>query len=62
MTIQHATVIKTAGAARRSELFMVRSKIPSRHWSIKRYEIDMLRLERWCLKTIIDINQHGGIP
>jgi len=43
-------------------LFMERAGVRSRHWSVKYFNTDMLLLERWCLKTLINFNQHDGFP
>jgi hypothetical protein len=43
------------------DLFTVREKLRSRHWSLKCFETDMLLLERWCTKTIINTNHQGGL-
>ena len=40
-------------------LFDARSKLRERRWSIKRFEVDMLKLERWSLKTLINLNHMG---
>jgi hypothetical protein len=43
------------------ELLNARKKIQSRHWTIQYFETDMLLLERWCLKTLINMNHQGGL-
>lgn len=43
-------------------LFMAREKVRARHWAVKSFNADMLLLERWCLKTLINFNQHDGFP
>lgn len=37
-------------------LWHVRKKIATRTWSKKYFETSMLLLERWCLKTLINVN------
>ena len=37
----------------------VRGKLGSNHWSIKRFVIDGKRLERWFLKTLINLSFKG---
>ena len=49
----------TLGAA--FNLLTVRQKVRSRHWSVKRFETNMLLLERWCVKTLINTNHQGGL-
>lgn len=41
-------------------LFNARGKLRERRWNIKRFEVDMLRLERWSLKTLINLNHIDG--
>jgi hypothetical protein len=41
-------------------LFDARNKLQERAWRIKRFEVDMLRLERWSLKTLINLNHIDG--
>ena len=36
-------------------------KLRSRHWSVKRFETEMLLLERWCANTLINTNHQGGL-
>src|ERR1017187_4370695 len=43
-------------------LFIAREKVRARHWALKSFNADMLLLERWCLKTLINFNQHDGFP
>jgi hypothetical protein len=43
------------------DLLTVREKIRSRRWTIQYFETDMLLLERWCLKTLINTNHQGGL-
>jgi len=43
------------------ELNTARKKHKSRHWNIQYFETDMLLLERWCLKTLINTNLQGGL-
>lgn len=38
------------------DLWEVRKAIRARSWTKKYFETDMLLLERWCLKTLININ------
>jgi len=49
----------TLGAA--FDLLTVREKLRSRRWSLRRFEVDMLLLERWCVKTLINTNHQGGL-
>lgn len=46
------------------DLYEIRKAIPARSWTIKHFETDMLLLERWCLKTLININLNNqpGYP
>src|SRR5579871_4387929 len=37
-------------------LWNVRNKIVTRSWTVKRFTTNMLLLERWCLKTLINTN------
>jgi hypothetical protein len=46
--------LETLGAA--VDLHQVRGRMRSRHWAIRYFETDMLLLERWCLKTLINLN------
>jgi len=41
---------------------MVREKVRARHWTVKHFNTDMLLLERWCLKTLINLNQQEDFP
>jgi hypothetical protein len=41
------------------ELYETRKVIQSRSWTIKYFETDMLLLERWCLKTLINIRMNS---
>ena len=43
-------------------LFIEREKIRARRWAVKYFNTDMLLLERWCLKTLININLQEGFP
>jgi hypothetical protein len=42
------------------DLYEKRKRIRSRRWTIKYFETDMLLLERWCLKTLINMNHQSG--
>jgi len=43
-------------------IFKVRDGLKVRRWTIKHFVVDMLLLERWCLKTLINLNhQHGWL-
>src|SRR3954447_11007013 len=46
------------------ELHGRRMNIRTRRWTIKYFTTDMLLLERWCLKTLINLNLNGrpGLP
>jgi hypothetical protein len=46
------------------ELYERRKKIRTRSWTTKYFTTDMLLLERWCLKTLINVNLSGkpGLP
>lgn len=46
------------------DLWEVRKKILTRRWTLQYFETDMLLFERWCLKTLININLNHkpGIP
>jgi hypothetical protein len=54
--------LDTLGAA--FELMEARKNIRSRNWTVKYFETNMLLLERWCLKTLININLSNkpGLP
>ncbi|HEX5284126.1 MAG TPA: hypothetical protein VFW30_08400 [Bryocella sp.] len=41
------------------ELMNRRQLVRSRHWNIKHFETDMLLLERWCIKALINMNHQG---
>jgi hypothetical protein len=41
------------------QLFQVRSKLKSRRWAIKTFAIDGTSLERWFLKTLINLSHNG---
>jgi hypothetical protein len=41
------------------QLFQLRSKLKNRRWTIQAYTIDGALLERWFLKTLINLS-HGG--
>jgi hypothetical protein len=41
-------------------LFNARGKLHERRWNVRRFEVDMLRLERWSLKTLINLNHISG--
>jgi hypothetical protein len=45
-------------------LWNARKDIRARSWTVKYFTTDMLLLERWCLKTLININLSGkpGLP
>jgi hypothetical protein len=49
----------TLGAA--FDLLTARERLRSRHWSLKHFKTDMLLLERWCVKTLINTNHQGGL-
>lgn len=42
------------------DLYTSRKRIVSRRWAVKYFETDMLLLERWCLKTLINLNHQSG--
>jgi hypothetical protein len=42
------------------DLFVARGAFLQRRWSIKRFNVDMLLLERWCVKTLINLNHVHG--
>lgn len=42
------------------DLFERRRNLRVRNWTVKYYTTDMLLLERWCLKTLININLSGN--
>jgi hypothetical protein len=46
------------------ELFEARRNVVTARWTVKYFTTDMLLLERWCLKTLININLSGkpGLP
>jgi hypothetical protein len=46
------------------KLFETRKNIVTTRWTVKYFATDMLLLERWCLKTLININLSGkpGLP
>lgn len=46
------------------DLWERRKNIVTRSWTIKYFETNMLLLERWCLKTLININLNSkpGLP
>jgi hypothetical protein len=46
------------------KLFDARRSIVTTRWTVKYFITDMLLLERWCLKTLININLSGkpGLP
>lgn len=46
------------------DLWEVRKTVPTRRWNMQYFETDMLLFERWCLKTLININLNHkpGIP
>jgi len=46
------------------DLWEKRKNIRTRSWTVKYFTTDMLLLERWCLKTLININLSGkpGLP
>ena len=41
------------------QLFQLRSKLQGRRWTIKTFTIDGVLLERWFLKTLINLNHEG---
>jgi len=41
------------------QLFQLRSKLKSRRWTIQTYTIDGALLERWFLKTLINLSHDG---
>ena len=41
-------------------LFTTRDALRQRRWSVKRFDVDMLLLERLCLKTLINLNHVSG--
>lgn len=43
-----------------SDLFMTRNALRQRRWTVKHFDVDMLLLERWCLKTLINLNHIHG--
>jgi hypothetical protein len=56
---------QTLGALREAcDLWERRKNIRTRNWTLKYFTTDMLLLERWCLKTLININLSGkpGLP
>lgn len=42
------------------DLFMTRDALRQRRWSIKRFDVDMLMLERLFVKTLINLNHVRG--
>jgi hypothetical protein len=40
-------------------LWNARSMLRNRHWTIQEYFVDMRLLERWCLKTLINLHYEG---
>jgi hypothetical protein len=42
------------------DLYTKRNSIRSRRWTIQYFETNMQLLERWCLKTLININHQSG--
>ena len=42
------------------DLFMTRDALHQRRWSIKRFDVDMLMLERMFVKTLINLNHVRG--
>ncbi|MGA7244568.1 MAG: hypothetical protein WBX19_15375 [Terracidiphilus sp.] len=40
-------------------LFTARDKMRSRRWTVHHFNVNMLLLERWCLKTLINIHFNG---
>ena len=53
--------LETIGQA--FDLFEIRKNIVTRSWSKKYFTTNMLLLERWCLKTLININMNSsGTP
>ena len=50
--------------AKAYDLMEKRRNIRSRNWAVKYFRTDMLLLERWCLKTLVNINLSNkpGLP
>jgi hypothetical protein len=42
------------------ELFFTRNALRQRRWAIKYFDVDMLLLERWFVKTLINLNHLHG--
>jgi hypothetical protein len=37
----------------------VRSSVPVRRWTVKKFDVDGINFERWCLKTLINLTVDG---
>jgi hypothetical protein len=46
------------------KLFDARRNVTTTRWTVKHFTTNMLLLERWCLKTLINVNLNGkpGLP
>jgi hypothetical protein len=42
------------------KLYEIRKSILARRWTIQYFETNMYLLERWCLKTLINVNNQTG--
>jgi hypothetical protein len=42
------------------QLWEARKRVLSRSWTLKYFETNMQLLERWCLKTLINLNNQTG--
>src|ERR1019366_6825765 len=42
------------------DLLKLRTQFKHRRWIVRHFETDMWRLERWCLKTLINLNLAGS--
>lgn len=40
----------------------VRGNLPMRRWTKRNFDVDGVRLERWCLKTLITLSIGGSLP
>jgi hypothetical protein len=68
----NSTLSELDGAAKQTldtlleacKLFDARRNIITARWTVKYFITDMLLLERWCLKTLINVNLNGkpGLP
>jgi hypothetical protein len=55
--------VRFAEAMRESfRLLTVRHNLKPRRWTIKRFPVDGQRMERWFLKTLINVACHRGSP